>query len=386
MLYTISIPPTDDHTFPMFQELIKSVTLDFEAYYIWSCPPSKVLHFLDHIKFSKPVVILGIKDLLDGWQEFNYWQDRQQLITQKINNVVRQNPQITFILFTSLENLNLEISEPNLTVIPWGGDIVNQKQRYRSLEPVLNKNFDSTSSFISLNRNSRDHRIVAISYLFGKKLQNHGYITYLANKMPNRKPEPRELLDRICWQFDMDRHSRVRDTIITGYKLFLDFPLNNNDDFEIYQHYGKSQNDNAANFDVRLRAKYQNSFVEIVSESSFCSPSFNITEKTANCFFGCNFPILLGGSGLVQHLRDLEIDVFDDVIDHSYDKLSNPFDRIITAIDCNEHMLKDAKYSQQQWRQCQNRFESNINKIKNIYDWYDARTRRMFNEVIQKIC
>lgn len=353
---------------------------------MWSCPPARVLHFLDHIKFSKPVVVLGIKDLLDGWKEFNYWQESQQPLTQKINDVVRQNPQITFVLFTSLENLNLEISEPNLTVIPWGGDIVNQKQRYQVLEPVLNKNFDSKTSYISLNRNSRDHRIITVSYLFGSELQDSGYITYLANKLPAATPEPTEFLDRVCWEFDMARHSHARDKLITGYNLFLNSPLNNSDDFEIYQHYGKTQNDNARNFDVQLRSKYQNSFVEIVSESSFCAPSFNITEKTANCFFGCNFPIMLGGAGIVQHLRDLGLDVFDDVIDHSYDKMSNPFDRIFAAIDNNKSILRDPSYAKQQWQHHQSRFESNVTKIKNIYNWYSARTQSMFKEVIQKIC
>jgi hypothetical protein len=385
MIYTVSRPPTDDHTYEMFQQWVKKIPGEHQAFYMWSNPPQKVLKFLDNIKIDKPLVIIGIKDLLDGWNEFNYWQQSQQLIPEKISNTVKKYPNTQFILFTSLENLHLELSESNLHIIPWGGDLVNQESSYRNLLPVLDKNFNSGRTFISLNRNRRDHRIVTLSYLLSQGYDKFGHITYLSNKIALTH-EPSTFLDRISWEFDELKHDVIRSKMIGGYDLLMSLNVDNQDEFEIYNHYGLRSNDNATNFNLRLRSEYQKSFVEIVSESSFCAPSFNVTEKTANSFFACNFPIFLGGSGLVQHLRDIGLDLFDDLIDHSYDTITNPFDRIVAALDNNQRLLTDAPYVKQIWTQCLPRFESNYEKIRTVYDWYDARTERTINEVIQKIC
>lgn len=386
-MFVMSLPPTDDHTFSMFKELINDLPEPNQVFYMWSNPPNKVINFLTKYKFNSPVVVIAIKDLLDGWKEFNFWNERQQVISSELSLFAQRFPDKKFILFTSCENLELELSEPNLHIIPWGGDLVNQKLHYRELEPVFNKNFNSDKSFICLNRNRRDHRIVTLSYLFGKDYTKHGYVSYLSNQRTDTKFEPIEFLDRISWEFNEDgSHDSLKDTLLTGYsKMMLQTRQNPVDDYEIYSDtFG--ENDNASNFNLRLRPKYENSFVEIVSESTFCAPGFNITEKTSNAFFACNFPIILGGAGIVQHLRDLGLDMFDDIVDHGYDQISNPLDRIVAAIDKNSRLLTDIDYVKDTWKTCMPRFESNLEIIRNIYDWYDARTKRVYNEVVRNIC
>ena len=130
---------------------------------------------------------------------------------------------------------------------------------------------------------------------------------------------------------------------------------------------------------------YRNSFVEIVSESVFSSPSFMLTEKTAHAFYGCNFPIILSGCGAVAHLRDIGLDMFDDVIDHGYDLINNPFDRIVAAIESNRRLLTDPDYAKQSWLNCRSRFESNIKVMRNMYSWYEQRTRQKFAETLELI-
>jgi hypothetical protein len=176
-----------------------------------------------------------------------------------------------------------------------------------------------------------------------------------------------------------------KEILIQGYPHLAQLSQQEADDFEIYRRHRGLDNDNASNFDKDLRPKYCNSFVEIISESSFCAPSFNVTEKTANAFYACNFPIMLGGSGIVQHMRDTGLDVFDDVIDHSYDTVQNPFDRIFSAIDNNRRLLQDSDWAKSQWQRCQSRFHTNLSQIKNIYQWYDHRTKQNFEKVIQNI-
>jgi hypothetical protein len=130
---------------------------------------------------------------------------------------------------------------------------------------------------------------------------------------------------------------------------------------------------------------YRNSFVEIVGESQFAAPSFFITEKTAHSFYGCNFPIIMSGCGTVTHLRELGLDVFDDIVDHTYDTIANPFDRIVTAIDSNRRLLTDPVYAKQAWIQCKPRFERNIKVMRNMYSWYESRTRKKLAETLELI-
>jgi hypothetical protein len=130
---------------------------------------------------------------------------------------------------------------------------------------------------------------------------------------------------------------------------------------------------------------YRNSFVEIVTESTFAEPSFSITEKTAHSFFGCNFPIILGGCGIVAHLRELGLDVFDDIVDHSYDQIANPFDRIVSAIESNRRLLLDPDHAKQSWIQCRPRFEHNVTIMHNIYAWYENRARTKFAQILDSL-
>jgi hypothetical protein len=382
-IHIISRPPNDDFTYDLFLDLVKSYPDSSEAYYIWSSPPKTLRTFLKHTPFSSSTVIIGIKDLLEGWdfEQFNWWQNPNLTIVSLIRDMVKQHADKTFILFVSLEQLDISLNEPNLHIIPWGGDWINQRAGYSKLNPVLDKNFNSKKHFINLNRHTRDHRIVTLSYLFGSGIAKSGMITYLGGPNENKSTP---LLDRIYWEFGPD-HDEIKTKILAGFNQMRSVLNTPSDTFDIYHVYGGEQNDNIGNFKNRLRNLYQDSFVEIVSESSFTPNSFMLTEKTAHCFYGCNFPIILCGAGSVAHLRDLGLDMFDDVVDHAYDQIHNPFDRIVTAVESNRRLLTDLDYAKQSWTHCRSRFEQNVQVMRDIYSWYENRARQKFAETLELI-
>jgi hypothetical protein len=377
MFKTISRPPYDEFSFSLFSELISVLTCDFEAYYVWTCPPDDFKKFLTRTRFSKTTVILGIKDLLDMWKDYDFWQDSSQAGIRLLDETAGQYPELNFVIFTSLENINLElIASPNILFIPWGGDIVNQADAYQNLKPVVDKNFDSKKTFISLNRNRRAHRLVLLSYLFGQGYDQSGKISYLGQQIDVQKFD--NLLDCIPWQFE-PRHDHARAAMLEGYTKFY-----NNKDLLVddYVIYDESTNNNTSNFERRLRSHYRDSFVELVTESSFCPPSFMLTEKTLNSIYGCNFPILFSGVGAVDHLRGIGFDMFDDIVDHNYDLIANPFDRIIAAIDSNQRLLLDSDHVKQLWLANRHRFDQNINCAQTaMYNWYRNRTVTKFNNI-----
>jgi hypothetical protein len=64
----------------------------------------------------------------------------------------------------------------------------------------------------------------------------------------------------------------------------------------------------------------RNSYIDIVTWSG--SPQYLVCdEKSVKPFLGTQFPILYGYHGTVQYFRDFGFDMFDDIINHSYDKL-----------------------------------------------------------------
>jgi len=52
------------------------------------------------------------------------------------------------------------------------------------------------------------------------------------------------------------------------------------------------------------------------------------TEKTAKCINSFQIPIWVAPQGFVEKMRRLKFDVFDDIVDHSYDEVLDPEDRI----------------------------------------------------------
>ena len=79
------------------------------------------------------------------------------------------------------------------------------------------------------------------------------------------------------------------------------------------------------------------SIVNVISETSMdqytnaeyvCWSRGMLTEKTMKAYAACQLPIWFAVRGFVQYQRELGFDVFDDIIDHSYDNVENPQDRI----------------------------------------------------------
>ena len=176
---------------------------------------------------------------------------------------------------------------------------------YIDVEPVPPEEKDIL--FTCLNREPRTHRVLLVNELLKQGLGNKGVIScgYKEADYPYHDFVEKEFLDL----FPMELEDR---TVYTN-------PDVNND----------ICNSNFTDWQLR-------SFVNIVSESS-CdwhimkkegwSQTF-FTEKTAKAFIAHNLPIFFNTYKYVEKLRSFGFDVFDDIIDHSYDLEKNPFKKI----------------------------------------------------------
>ncbi len=384
MLVTILRPPNDTFTFRMFFNFFKRFP-EADWFYIWASAleSAKIPDwwaneleyrntFFDLIK-SK-IVVLGLKDHLTPTNGFDPWSEDIPAIAEYIRDMIDFYQNKKFIIFTSLENLNSYIDRPNAFIIPWGGDITNQHTQYAKLNPVLEKDFSSNYTFISLNRNPRFHRSIAISILFGLKLNDYGMITCLYK-------EGIKYQNQICtWPVP----DSIFDIINKGQQNISSEKFFSNDSKEIYSK--NFPNDNVNNFKTKLQGYYKNSFVEIINETSFTERCFLITEKTLNSIYGCNFPIWISSKGTVRFLRDIGLDVFDDIIDHSYDNIDDPVTRIYEAIEKNKNLLKNSDLVKALWKQNIDRFKRNIEFSKSdMLDYYQTRAESEFEKVINSL-
>jgi len=385
-MHILKRPPGDSYTLRLFTNLLRSIKQPHDSFYLWSvCIDPQHTRFLTAIgpvhfyedeifyrnvlmnSIKRDLVILGIKDHLTS-QNFNPWTDTKPDLVEYIDNMFNYYPNKKFIVFTSLENLDYYITNPRVKIIPWGGDIINHQKEYLTVTPVLEKNFDSQFTFLSLNRNQRTHRIMLLSLLHNFNIYKHGLISCMfKDKVDN-------LFQYTEW------HSNNRLEFEEGFKIFKQTNLSINDDYNIYT---TGPNDNVGNFKNTLSNYYKNTFVEIITETSYTESCYNFTEKTLNSIYGCSFPILLCSKGSVDFLRNMGMDMFDDIIDHNYDTIEDPADRLYRAITANKELLTNNQATKDLWKMHQERFIKNIDFAKTkLYNFYTQRTTDIFHEFI----
>lgn len=165
---------------------------------------------------------------------------------------------------------------------------------------------------------------------------------YVFNFMIN-KPRPNRLrLLELIGQYKLNnyRHSLawqsspVSNIPITDYRLgdeiILDRGIKN-------RHYP-----NALTYQKLLQAQvFEPTCISLITEPCFYERESMITEKTIMAIYGGTLPLWIGGWRLPDVMRDLGFDVFDDIIDHSYSTLSDPWKRLEQAIIKNIDLLKE---------------------------------------------
>jgi len=375
---TLHRPPFDQFTFRLFYRLTRDVKVPADGIYLWTHYFDKSHDPLSDINnevackrdlmnnINNDLVILGIKDhYTSGW--FNPYTETKPDLVSYFDDMFSFYKDKTFIVFVSTEGYIF--NSPNVHVINWGGDITNQQSQYQKLNPVIDKNFNSEFSYISLNRNYRHHRTLALSTLYGLDLEKTGFITYLSREFA---PDKLENLNCVI-------DPSINNILEKGFNKLKTASFTKEDDYQIYP---DLDNNNVYNFDNNLRNYYRDTFVEIINETSFTEPCYLLTEKTLNSIYGCNFPILLSGQGAVNFLRSMGLDMFDDVIDHSYDQISDPIQRLYFAIERNKEILNNASFAKDLWLKNQDRFLKNIEFAQNnLYKFYQSRAEEQWKRL-----
>jgi hypothetical protein len=282
------------------------------------------------------------------------------------------------ILITSVFNAKQDFPDIDyITFVYAGGDHMFGMETYPKLTPVRNKNFDTNQWWCSLSMRDRPHRVLTACALLGNglglELNKTGLLKIDAenyNKIPRWTDiDPTLIQSATVDQSDILElgFSRLKNHEHFGQPLVKTYYPKDGPGAVV--DFFKSLN-NAVNFSSSLKPIYQNTFVEIVNETTFFNKGIFVTEKYQNSIYGYNLPIIIGNAGVVAYLRSRGFDMYDDVIDHSYDLIEDPVQRIFSAIDLNRQLLTDRQYAQSQWRSMLPRMDRNLAFCRNMYDHY----------------
>jgi hypothetical protein len=366
------------HEFEHFQltllkELVDQIPSSIE-YQCWYGPGLELCDF-SNSTISVPNYLIIYSDTYERY-EFDHTCQTKTPTTLKLLGLIEKNPCVKFFLFTKQENLSCEIQHPRLQIVNYGSGLCREKNTYQTLTAQTYKNMHSQKTFVCFNRNPRQHRINLVSYLLGLSLEKYGTISF------NDPLSANTWLERASWTLTENQEKIIKPILMQGFDKIKVLDLKGSIVEQVDKIYSKGLANNPENFDLYLRNIYSEHFVEIISETQFNFCYFGVTEKFLNSVYGCNFPIVLGGPGVVNFLRTLGFDMFDDVIDHSYDLISDPLDRLCTAIDLNMRVLVDNHRVKQLWNQHQQRFINNIHFAKTqMYDIFEQRVRNNFSNI-----
>lgn len=116
--------------------------------------------------------------------------------------------------------------------------------------------------------------------------------------------------------------------------LGMEIPLNESE----FSNYPLYNYNNLTNW-MNLLPVYSRCAVNIITETLYDDPPGIITEKSLMAFAARQIPIVIGHRGIVRHCRELGFDMFDDLVDTSYDNLPDDV-RVEEAILRNRDLIQ----------------------------------------------
>ena len=105
---------------------------------------------------------------------------------------------------------------------------------------------------------------------------------------------------------------------------------------------------------------FEPSCISLITEPTFFEKETMHTEKSIMAMYGGTLPIWIGGWRLADYLTSMGFDVFDDIIDHSYQNMLDPTDRCYYAFEKNLDLLRDFDRVKEFIANNQTRLEHNI--------------------------
>jgi hypothetical protein len=124
---------------------------------------------------------------------------------------------------------------------------------------------------------------------------------------------------------------------------------------------------------------FKSAAVSLLTEPTFYELGCHISEKTVMAIYSGHMMIWVGGWKSAEMAAKLGLDVFEDVIDHSYQYIEHPTKRSIEAVLRNLDLLNNLDYQIELKQRFSKRFDDNLKLIRDIKK-IEQMTRNHLND------
>lgn len=205
--------------------------------------------------------------------------------------------------------------------------------------------FKTDTHFVMLAKNPRPLRVMMANEILKRGLDKFGNISCGCGQ----------------WWYDYENSPYVDSEFKSLFPIILDGPV---PDGSSKQH----QVDDSRITNAAINVICETSQDSVLEGPILWTMPF-ITEKTGKAFSLCQFPLMISVPNTVEKLRNMGFDVFDDIIDHSYDMEPDPIVRIKMVCDqleklCNIDNI--AAFREAHWSRLINNRTHLVNIIRNM--------------------
>jgi hypothetical protein len=378
----------DDFIFPYLDE----IGLDnYECYLFYYSPfgdGGTNYKDLSIIKYESDLIIWIIEDTLESTEEYNWYSDKKPEGLMYLERICRMYPEKKFILMTEQYEMDALCDVNNLKFVDLTPIFFRYDKSKINYNICTTKHENSEKKWIFLNNCSRAYRIVSLAHVLSKNISKFGHITashYIFEQTELHKKI--YSISKDIFQFDLKTSLQLNEGYdILKNKLFEQAKIEYWE-FDVYNKViSKNINDNIDNYNNNIIKLYEDVKLELLSSGHFSETTPCFSEKEIQWVYGRNFLIYLGSPRSIQWFRKWGFDVFDDVVDHSYDLIEDPSERILRAIDDNIHLLDGSTDLDQLWKDREERFNQNCLVADNIQEKLDNECKKQILERLDEYC
>jgi hypothetical protein len=342
------------HQFVPVFDYCLTISRHFKVVSEWTihCEFDKIKKYLENTR--NPVLIVHARDCVHPYIEKEHAYSLQYLKTYFQNNSDARLFYFSVNHYTEFDDIpNIDyfwFREYHAYYWPYYQNIV--------IEPG-----PITKKFLCLNKRICPARWLLYKKFYTDNLLDHSFFSFLGETELKSGLQNFDAVDRLELHGNFDEFARYQRPPQT-FRLL-------DDDHDLANYLARSSK-NMGLVDptwILNHQFYSKSFCSVIVETAYNASRPNFSEKTFRAICNGHPVILVGVQHSIQFLRDLGFDVYDDIIDHSYDNEADSIKRIAKVFEVIDTV---EQYSIGQLDQMKNnlldRRLKNIQVYQNLYN------------------
>jgi hypothetical protein len=144
--------------------------------------------------------------------------------------------------------------------------------------------------------------------------------------------------------------------------------------------YPNHQNDVFSSLKYTTKSHYADTLFNIITETTCDTNSLNLTEKSFKGIANCHPYLVIGDINTHKHIKDLGFELYEDLIDYSFDSIDNSEIRLNSALKEVKRIYNIGGNGILEW------YKKNVDKIEhNKSKFFEYKFSDMIKETIKDL-